>query len=230
MGDPESTSSSQEPRLYGIGCEALRFALHQAAVYALTTFCIGWFASWVWAVLPFFSYARSGSSLQFFYSHLLIFSTVPAFLTGLLNARFRHRVAQFVWVLPATLLAYKLITFPEKASVFQKEGWPALHYYFGGGFLIGEWHSWRELFNIMLSGNPDIKRGSAQVRFTAPFYAGLAYSLATLLGLRARRIGTLLQAVREREIRGYDVEPPTPQDEASVINELPPEQQRAPVQ
>ena len=215
---------------YGIGRQALRLTLHQVAVYVVTNFCTALLAGWIWSVLPYFNLPRSGSSLQFLSNHLLILSVVPAFLTGLLNSRYRHSVAQFVWILPAIILAFKLMTFPEKASVFQSSAWPAFHYYFGGKFLIGEFHSWREFYEIIFSPNPDIRRSLAQQRFTAPLYAGIAYSFAIWWGLRARRIGSILQAVRDREVRGYDLEGHTPLDDPPVPTELPPGQQRAPVQ
>ncbi|PYY00985.1 MAG: hypothetical protein DMG64_06035 [Acidobacteria bacterium] len=224
MADSDTSDS-----VYGIGRQALRFSLHEAAVYVIASFCIGILGGWVWSVLPFFNFPRSGSSLQFLYNHLFVLSVVPAFLTGLLNARFRHSVAQFVWVLPAILLAYRLITFPEKASVLAPGAWPAFHYYFGGGFLIGEYHSWREFYEIIFSSNPDISRAFAQQRLTAPFYAGIAYSFSIWWGLRRGRIASILQAVRDREIRGFELEEPA-SSEATIPSEQPPAQQRAPVQ
>jgi hypothetical protein len=87
-----------------------------------------------------------------------------------------------VWLIPAVVLAYKFITFPVSAVV-QSHFVAAFHYYFGSGFLIPEFRDWREFWSIVRS-NPDMTRGMAQMDFTAPFYAGVGYSIAAWIGHR----------------------------------------------
>jgi hypothetical protein len=176
-----------------LGRELLWLFPHLAAVYLLVNFCTAWLAGWIqgW-LLPMLRVHSSSSRLEFLFSHLLAFSSLPAFLAGLINARFRHRAAQFVWLVPAVVLAYKLVTYSASGSVFySRPFWSRFDYYFGGGFSIPEFHSWQGLFGM--ASDPDITRGMAQLSYTAPFYAGVAYSLAAWIALRPdlhRRIGT----------------------------------------
>jgi hypothetical protein len=114
-----------------------------------------------------------------------VFSFAPAFFTGLVNAKFKHKVAAFVWVVPTLILAYKLITFSSAtASIFPGQTSSAFHQYFGGGFLIPEYRDWPDFWRIV-GANPDMVRGMVQYSFTAPFYAGVGYSLASWISLRA---------------------------------------------
>ena len=94
--------------------------------------------------------------------------------SGILN-----RVALFVWVVPLVILIYKFCVFPTTA--FENHFPAAFHEYFGGGFLIEEFHSYRELFQLY--GNPDMRRGMQQLNFTAPVYAAIGYSVGTWLGI-----------------------------------------------
>lgn len=168
----------------GFGWQALFFTLNLAAVYAIAKFVTPYFAGWTrGTLLPLLQRPTSSSSFEFFYSHLLAFSVIPASLSGLVNAKFRQKVAEFVWLVPAVVLAYKLVTF-HPASVLQSRFAAAFHQYFGGGFSIPEFRDWREFWSIVRS-TPDMLRGLAQAEYTAPFYAGVAYSIAAWIGRRA---------------------------------------------
>jgi hypothetical protein len=161
-----------------LGWQIVWFLLHVAVVYAIVNFCTVWLAGWTRGrLLPFLEIRTTSSSqFEFLFTHLLMFSFVPAFLAGLVNARFKHKVAQFVWLVPATILAYKFATFPAQ-SVLQSHLSAAFHQYFAGGFLIREFGDWHDFWSIVDS-NPDMTRGLAQMTFTAPFYAGIGYSVA----------------------------------------------------
>jgi hypothetical protein len=167
-----------------VGWQIVWFLLHVAAVYAIVNFCTAWLAGWTRGrLLPLLQIRTTSSSqFEFLFSHLLTLSFIPAFLAGLINSRFKHRVAQFVWLVPTAILAYKLATF-SAPSVFQSQLSAAFHQYFGGGFLIGEFRNWHDLWSIMGS-NSDMTRGMAQMTFTAPFYAGVGYSVAAWIGRR----------------------------------------------
>jgi hypothetical protein len=167
----------------GTGTQILWLLVHLAAVYAIVNFVTPWLAGWARGrLLPLLHHPSSSGSFEFFFSHVFAFSFIPAFLTGLANAKFRHKAAQFVWIVPAVILAYKFVTFPAP-SVFQSRFPAAFHQYFGGGFAIPEYRDWHEFWSIVRS-NPDMTRGMAQVRYTAPVYAGVAYSVAAWLGRR----------------------------------------------
>jgi len=165
----------------GMGWQALWFLVHLAAVYALVRFCTPWLSGWTARkVLPLLQYPTPLGPFQFFFSHLFGFSFFPAFLLGLIKSRFKHRAAQFIWLVPTVILAYKFVTFPTQ-SVFESQFSAAFHQYFAGGFLFpGSW----ALSDMKDFGSPDILRGLAQIEFTAPFYAGVGYSIAAWMGCR----------------------------------------------
>ena len=130
-------------------------------------------------------------------------SFCPAFLAGLINAKYKQKVAQFVWLVPTAILAYKLFTFSSASSVLQANGWPALHQYFGGDFLIPEFRDWNDLWR-MVESNSDMTRGMAQITFTAPFYAGIGYSVASWIGIRTNLNQKLAEKVKIWERSRFD--------------------------
>ena len=177
------STEGESTRETGGRWKILWFLLHLAAVYAIVKFFTPWLAGWTQGmVLPLLlQHPISSSRVEFLYSHILVLSFIPAFFAGLINARFRHKAAQYVWLVPTVILAYKFVTFP--ASVLQSQFAAAFHQYFGGSFVIGEFRDWREFWNIVET-NSDMMRGMAQMQYTAPFYAGAAYSVAAWIGRR----------------------------------------------
>lgn len=161
------------------------FVFHLATVYLLANFCTPWLGRWTYdELLPLLQISTTLSAYEFIYSNLLAFGVIPALVAGFVNARFKHRAAIFVWVVPTTVLVYKLATFSSPHSVlYSSPSFPSLHYYFGGGFVIPAFHNWREFWDAAAS-NPDMARGIAQLTYTAPLYAGLAYSLSAWFSMR----------------------------------------------
>jgi hypothetical protein len=100
------------------------------------------------------------------------------------NARFKHPVSVFTWIVPTCVLFYRLLVFPT--SVFDNHFLQAFQYFFNSHFSIREYNDYADLFRIAKS-NADLIRGIDQMRFTAPFYAGLAYSMASWVFLRISR-------------------------------------------
>jgi hypothetical protein len=193
----QGLSQDRPDRPSANGWQVLWFLVHLAAVYAIVQFFTPWLAGWTHGtLLPLLHHPHSSGRFAFFFSHLLAFSFIPAFLSGLVNARFNHRAAQFVWLVPAVILAYKFVTFPA-ASVFQSQFSAAFHQYFGGDFLIPEAHNFQELFS--LGSNADEWRGMAQLQFTAPFYAGVAYSVAAWIGLRTQLSRKVAEGMKKLE-------------------------------
>jgi hypothetical protein len=167
----------------GVAWQILWFLLHLAAVYSVVKICTPLLARWTRdTLLPLLQHPSSSGRFEYLYSHLFGFSFVPGFVAGLVNARFRHRAAQFVWLLPAVILAYKFVMFPSP-SVLQGQLSAAFHQYFGGGFMIPDFRNWHDFWAIAGS-NSDMTRGLAQLEFTAPFYACVGYSLAAWIGRR----------------------------------------------
>jgi hypothetical protein len=164
------------------GWQILWFSFHVVIVYTIVEFCTPWLAGWTReGLLPLLQHPTSLGRFDFLFSHIFAFSFVPAFLCGFINARFKHGAAQFVWLVPAAILVYKFAIF-RAPSAFQSQFPAAFHQYFGGRFLIPEFHSWSDLRSV--AGSYDMKRGMAQLQFTAPFYAGVGYSFAAWIGHR----------------------------------------------
>ena len=181
----EESSSPQGPQIHAsLPRQCLRYSLHVIVIYLIVNTTTMWLAGFFHGrLLPFVQHhAPAASSFQFAFSHLFAFSFWPATAVAFVYAQwFRHRVALFVWVIPVALLAYKFATFP--VTIFQSHFDAAFHQYFGGGFIIPEWHSYKELFDLVGS-NPDMPRGMEQLRYSAPAYAGVGYAIGTWLALR----------------------------------------------
>jgi hypothetical protein len=171
--------------------QVARFALHVLAVYAIVNITTMWLAGFVHGrVLPLIQHhPPTISGFQFAFSHLFVFSFYPAFAVAFIYAHwYGHKIAYFVWAVPLLVLAYKFLTFPSSASVLEGGGAQfasAFHQYFAGNFIIAEFTSYKEMFQ-MIASNPDMPRGMAQYQFTAPLYAGIGYGFGTLLGLKLR--------------------------------------------
>jgi hypothetical protein len=204
----EERASSQEkpPWHSAAGWQVLWFLLHLAAVYAIVNFCTAWLAGWTrGTLLPLLQQPTTLSSFEFLFSHLFVFSFIPAFAAGLANARFKHKVAEFVWLVPAVVLTYKFLTFPT-VSVLQSQSSAAFHQYFGGGFSIPDFRNWIEFWTIVRS-NPDMLRGKAQLDITAPLYAGVAYSLAAWLGRRTELSRNIAEKVKNWQQSRFEDQP-----------------------
>jgi hypothetical protein len=165
--------------------QAIRFVLHLAAVYLIVWFMTPWLAGrWHDWVLPLMSSSFDESRLQVLFSHVLALTFIPGFIVGCINAKYQHKVALFVWIVPTAILIYFLVTFPT--SIFQDHWMRAFHYYFAGGLLLPEFYSYRDLFTRIMQ-NGDAVRGLAQLRVTGPVYAGVGYSLGALLSVYLKR-------------------------------------------
>jgi hypothetical protein len=105
-----------------------------------------------------------------------------------INAKFRHKAAQYIWIVPVVMLALQFIfhgpgMYPAMLgdSDFRK----AFHFFFGRG-LPTDVTNWRA----------DWYRVYAQVRFTVPAYGALAYSFGAFLGTNPK--SRVLQTFLER--------------------------------
>lgn len=127
----EGYAHSQEKPVghVGVAWQILWFLLHLAAVYSIVKICTPWLAGWTRGILlPLLQHPTPSGRFEYLYSHLFGFSFIPASLAGSVNARFRHKAAQFVWLVPAAILAYKFATFPAP-SVLQSQFSAAFHQY-----------------------------------------------------------------------------------------------------
>lgn len=196
--DEEGVADS--PKAVSTIRQTVRYCLHVTAVYLIVNTTTMWLAGRVHeVVLPFIQqHPPTVSSFQFAFSHLFLFSFFPAILVAFVYSQwYPHRVALFVWIIPVAILVYKIIAYPTTA--FQDHWATAFHEFLGGGFVIGEFHSYQELFQ--LAAYPDMQRGMQQLNFTAPAYASIGYSVGTWLGINYR-FPQLTTALRRRRERG----------------------------
>ncbi len=213
LGDPPVSQTVAPKTNFGSRWEFVWFALHLATVYVLVHFATPWLAGWTYGkLLPFLQIYTSSSVWEFQFSHVFMFSFIPALITGSVNARFKHKAALLVWIVPTAVLVYKLATFSFPHSVlYDSPSSPAWHYYFGSDFLIPRFHSWRAFWDAAGS-NPDMARGMAQLTFTAPFYAGLAYSSAAWISMRldlTHRVTSRVEAFEKSKFGpGHDNQEP----------------------
>jgi hypothetical protein len=192
-------NGAPEPASQNVARNGIWFALHLLFVYAIAEFASIWLAGRVHGtILPLITQrsVNSTSSFQFAFSHLFVFSFFPALLVGFVySAWFRQRTALFVWIVPLAILAYKIVTFPTTA--FQSHFAVALHEYFAGDFRIPEFYSYEDLARLVMP-SPDAQRGLEQLRYTAPLYAALGYSVGAFLAMRHRiaKVEATLQRFR----------------------------------
>ena len=160
---------------------ALWFLLQTAIVYLSVNLCTLWLAGWVARTLiPYFrgtGPAALSAGFQLTFSHLFVLSFVPAAVAGSLNARFRQSSAYWVWILPACLLGLAIARFPHSLL---DQSWPGISHYFGD-VAVPEFHSYQEMSQRM---GPWIQRSLDQKNLTAPFYAGIGYSVAAWASMR----------------------------------------------
>lgn len=162
-----------------------RFLVHLAVVYLIVNTVSQWLAGKIHTViLPLIQqHPPTTSGFQFLFSHLLLYSFAPAFVVAFLVAqRYHHPTALLVWVVPATILAFKIATF-HSSTIFDDRLAAAIHHYLGGGFRIEEFANWVEFWDIVRN-NPDMMRGMDQLHFAAPLYAAIGYCTGTLLSWR----------------------------------------------
>jgi hypothetical protein len=85
---PDKRSSSN-------GWQGLWFFVHLAAIYVIVQFVTPWLAGWTHRILLPILRSPSGR-VQFFFSHLLAFSFIPAFVSGLANGGINSLIAPSV--------------------------------------------------------------------------------------------------------------------------------------
>jgi len=164
----------------------VRFGFHLFLLYSVVSFACrtlpDWMTSHTLAVI--FHAAVGTDPFGLLFSHLLAFSAIPAFLAGVvINAKLMHGVARFTWIAPTALF---VLAFLFKAPgiyptmLWQSDFGLALHHFFGAIPLEGlagargNFANWIGFFQAY-----------SQLRFTAPLYAGIAYSVGAALGMSA---------------------------------------------
>jgi len=168
--------------LAGIGT----FAVDTLIVYILALRVSGtlvsfWFA-WVPRLLQIWTIVRPG---DWYMQHLELMTIVPAlmagyidvgrivpaFLGGLIKERRTNSAAMLAWMIPTSVLIYKMLQYRSPTSVLAGNSMSAFRYFF-------DIQRTMPTFAQLLAGDP--VRLAQQLTVTAPFYAGIAYSLGAL--------------------------------------------------
>lgn len=147
------------------------WALHTAAAAVcglhLGPWLLGRWYAWILPLLGVSSHRPTGND---WLQHFELTSIVPALVAGNLLSKYLGRWAQYAWILPTVILAYKLVTFNEPhVSVLATHHSMRWEYF----FLI---QRTMPTFTAGFGGVDPI-RVAEQINVVAPFYAGLAYSV-----------------------------------------------------
>lgn len=146
------------------------FLQHTLATYICALYLSPWLIGrWFGWFLPIMRISPVSIQGDFYLQHLELISFFPALAAGYAATRFINRKGS-VWAFtaPVVLLLYKMTRFDAPHSVLTNNSMSALRYYF-------------DIMRVMptrvnfLTSDPE--RVLAQEFFTAPFYAGVAYSL-----------------------------------------------------
>lgn len=108
---------------------------------------------------------------DWYLQHLELVSIVPASIIGYIVARRPESVATWAWIVPSLMLVYRMLRYHSASSVLANAPISAISYFFD----IQQ--SMPTMANLAAS---DPVRILAQMTITAPFYAGVAYSLGAM--------------------------------------------------
>jgi hypothetical protein len=164
------------------------FAVHTFLVYFLATnlspILVGrWFA---WA-LPAIQFHTVISPRDWYLQNLELITILPALIGGYINLpRFVPTVVAgqirevlpggaWAWIIPTLVLLYKMAAYGAPSSVFYSGSHSAFKYFFQ---IVPHMPRWEEIVQGNLGADP--VRISAQLFVTAPFYAGVSYSVGAL--------------------------------------------------
>jgi len=163
------------------------FALHTAIVYTcalhISAFLVGrWFA-WV---APILQISSSVPPADWYLQHFELVIVIPALILGYVNVsrflpaligrpiwdiRFDSAIT-WAWCVPTLVLLYRMLKYHAPSSVLLVSSMTSIKYFFDIQKVMPTWA------NPLVS---DPTRVAAQMFVTAPFYAGVAYSVGALI-------------------------------------------------
>jgi len=147
---------------------------------------------WFGWVAPRLHTSISIPATDWYLQHLELVTVIPALFVGYLNvarllpAAVRMPIAErsdsmgmWAWAFPALVLAYQMVRYhPPSASVLYGAGLPKVRYFFEIQKVMPNLRNFRDLF----ANDPlQTLRVLTQMVVTAPFYAGVAYSLGAVV-------------------------------------------------
>lgn len=151
--------------------------VHTAAVYV----CALFFAPRLVAlgintIGPFLHIEVSVPAGDWYLQHFAVVSFIPALVAGYINVRRPDSPATWAWIMPTLILAYGFVTYRSPSSALSEAFHLSAFSYFFDILPIMP-----TITNLFAS---DPIRLLAQLRVTAPFYAGIAYSLGAAASKR----------------------------------------------
>jgi hypothetical protein len=152
------------------------FGLHILAVYMCAVHFSPWLIGrWLAWVAPMLQISINMPPEEWYLRHLELASIIPAFLAGYIAARRPDSVAPWAWGVPVLVLAYKMLRYHAPSSVLIGSSMSAFKYFFDIQTVMP---------TMMNPTASDPVRALAQLTITAPFYAGVAYSLGAWISKR----------------------------------------------
>jgi hypothetical protein len=181
MASPEPNEIEQK---FWLGYVAA-LILHTYIAYTCAMHISAWLVfHWFGWVMPILHVSTSVPATDWYLQHFEPMTIFPALAVGYLNVtRFlpntirnflhesHHSVAPWAYAVPALVLLYRMLEHHAPSSVLYGSSMTAVKYFFDIQRVMPTWK------NLLAS---DPVRVWAQMSVTAPFYAGVAYSLGAL--------------------------------------------------
>jgi hypothetical protein len=158
------------------------FLAHSMMVFACASIGFPWLIGrWFAWVQPYAHVPVVGGYLSWYLPHLALVNLILAVAVGYGMARGLKAAAVWAWALPAFVIGVKMVLFAHPAAnsvLFQAPpNMTSLEYFFG---VLTE----TPPMTMPISTWPldiDYQRIVAQMRFTAPFFSGVGYTLGALV-------------------------------------------------
>ncbi|MGC2111495.1 MAG: hypothetical protein WA655_18410 [Candidatus Korobacteraceae bacterium] len=166
--------------------------LHALAVYLCALFFSPRLVStWFNWIAPMLHLENGVPPADWYLQHLVVITIIPALIVGYVNVRGSYSMAPYAWAIPLLVLAYKLVTYSASGSVLYGTHLSAFEYFFDIQQVM-------PTFANPLASDPG--RVLAQMNTTAPFYAGIAYSLGAIASkLHVLKILFAFRGVKDSE-------------------------------
>ena len=162
------------------------FMLHTYVAYACAMHLSEWLVfHWFGWVAPIVHVSIGIPAADWYLQHFELMTILPALVVGYLNvARIlpaiirnfihegHHSIATWAWTFPTLVLVYRMLEYHAPSSVLFGSSMTAIKYFFEIQTVMPTRHN-------PLASDP--VRVWAQMSVTAPFYAGIAYSLGALV-------------------------------------------------
>jgi hypothetical protein len=178
-----TTTSATPSRILWLGLFLLDTFLVYVCAIHLSPMLVGrWFA-WI---VPALGIRSSVTPANWYMRHLELATIVPAFIAGYIDpgrflpATIGKQIATWrsgsaasrAWIIPTAFLLWRLLSFHAPRSVLYGSSMSAFGYYFDIQHVV-------PTLSNLLAGDP--VRVWSQMSVTAPFYAGVAFSVGALV-------------------------------------------------